>query len=522
MKKNIELVLTPQQAFGEPNLLHPLAKKLRVQRDEITFYQILRRSIDSRQRMIWVRVQVEVWLHEKYIAEDIIPAARQHVHNNSRVIVIGAGPAGLFASIELIRQGYKPILLERGKDVHERKRSIADINIRHTVDANSNFCFGEGGAGTFSDGKLYTRSTKRGNVRDILKTFVEHGATEDILIEAHPHIGSDKLPAIIEHMREHILEAGGEVHFGIMINDIEYSGDRVTALIDQKGTRHEGQAYILATGHSATDIYELLDQKKIALEFKPFAMGIRVEHPQLLIDQAQYHTKERSEFLPAATYSLVAQAAGRGVFSFCMCPGGIIVPSASGPEQVVVNGMSNSRRNSPFANSGIVVSVEASDFAGIPGDSPLKGLRFQQQIEKLAWLAGGSCQRAPAQRLTDFLSNKQSQSLPDTSYHPGTVSYPINQVLPEFITSRLKLGFKQFEEKLKGFITDDAVILGVESRTSSPVRIPRDPEKMHHIQLKNLYPCGEGSGYAGGIVSSAMDGENAARYLGESLRGKSI
>jgi hypothetical protein len=513
MKKTIELVLTPREAFGEPQLLHPIAKKLHVQRDEITHYRVLKRSVDSRQKIVWVRIQVEVYLHEAYTPAPPEPVKKIHVHHKARVIIAGAGPAGLFAALELIRLGFKPVLLERGKDVHERKRSVADINIRHKVDPDSNYCFGEGGAGTFSDGKLYTRSTKRGNVNEILKTFVEHGAIEDILIDAHPHIGSDKLPVIIENMRNAIRDAGGEVHFGIRITDILFSGDKVSALVDQKGNHHEGQAYILATGHSATDVYELLRQKQLSLSFKPFAAGIRVEHPQLLIDQLQYHSKIRSEYLPAAAYSLVAQAMGRGVFSFCMCPGGIIVPSASGPEQVVVNGMSNSRRNSPYANSGIVVSVEASDIANYAPGSPLAGLRFQHHIEKLAFMAGGSCQKAPAQRLTDFMEDKISQSLPDTSYHPGATAYPISQVLPDFITSRLKEGFKQFEIKMKGFLTRDAVILGVESRTSSPVRIPRDPEKMHHVQLTNFFPCGEGSGYAGGIVSSAMDGVNVARAI---------
>lgn len=519
MKKTLELVLTPQQAFGERNFLHYISQTLRLQKDEISHYHIIRRSIDSRQRIVVVRLQVEVLINEKVVSPETAHLPLKKVHNKPRIIIIGAGPSGLFAALELIRQGLKPVILERGKDVHERKHSIADINRKQIVDEDSNYCFGEGGAGTYSDGKLYTRSTKRGNVSDILKTFVEHGADEDILIDAHPHIGSDKLPGIIEHIRESILEAGGEVHFGIRIKDIEFSGEKVNAVVDQRGNRHEGSAYLLATGHSAKDIYVLLTDKGVEIEAKPFAMGIRVEHPQLLIDQIQYHSKTRGEYLPAAIYTLVSQVAGRGVFSFCMCPGGIIVPSASGPEQVVVNGMSNSMRNSPYANAGIVVSIDAADLAAYSHSGPLMGMRFQEHIEKLAFMAGGSCQQAPAQRLMDFLADKQSTTIPENSYHPGTTPYPINQVLPEFITSRLKQGFKNFEVKMPGFLTQEAVILGVESRTSSPVRIPRDPEKMHHIRLQNLYPCGEGSGYAGGIVSSAMDGENVARAVAVNLKG---
>lgn len=512
MRKIIEIPLSPQQVFGDNKLVQPFAKALRVDKTDIRGIRIIKRSIDLRSRNIWIRILAEVFINEDY-QESHISRNYRNVSDRHRVIIVGAGPAGLFAALKLIESGIKPIILERGKNVSARKKDIAALSRDHQVDPDSNYCFGEGGAGTFSDGKLYTRSTKRGNVGAILETLVWHGAAKEILFDNHPHIGTDKLPSIIEKMRESILQAGGEIHFGCRVSDLIITDNVLKGVIDQNNQEITGKAVILATGHSARDIYELLDLKKISLVFKPFALGIRIEHPQSLIDSIQYKSKNRPQFLPAATYSLVAQAGGRGVFSFCMCPGGIIVPSATENGQVVVNGMSNSRRNSPFANSGIVAGIEENDLGKFESHKSLKGLRFQESIENLAFMAGGSCQRAPAQRLTDFLENKQSQSLPDSSYHPGLNPYPINQLLPSFVTDSLRDAFHQFEKRMKGFITEEAVLTGVESRTSSPVRIPRDEISLEHISLKNLYPCGEGSGYAGGIVSSAIDGERVAEQI---------
>ncbi|MHC1708507.1 MAG: NAD(P)/FAD-dependent oxidoreductase [Bacteroidales bacterium] len=517
MKKILELVLTPRQAFGEKNYTAYAAKTLRVQPDEISGVNIIKRSIDSRSKRTWTRIQAEVLLHEKTPAEKKIIRNYQHVRNAKRVIVVGAGPAGLFAALNLLESGYKPVILERGKDVHERKKDIALISKQNKVNTDSNYCFGEGGAGTFSDGKLYTRSTKRGNVGRILETLVYFGATPDILIDSHPHLGSDKLPRIIEAMRDTILEAGGEIHFNTRVTRLESSGRTVKGLRDQKGNLHEGSQYILATGHSARDIYEMLESEKLPLEFKPFALGVRAEHPQVLIDSIQYHSKQKDPFLPAASYSLVHQASGRGVFSFCMCPGGIIVPSATDNFQVVVNGMSNSRRNSPFANSGIVVTIDPGDLTDYQRYGALMGLKFQETIEKISFLAGGSCQKSPAQRLTDFVEGKMSASLPDTSYHPGITSYPVHQVFPDFITSRLQEAFRAFDKKMPGFLTRDAIVTASESRTSSPVRIPRDPETLQYSAFDNLYPCGEGAGYSGGIISSAIDGENVAKEVAKIL-----
>jgi uncharacterized FAD-dependent dehydrogenase len=513
MKKLLELVLTPRQAFGGGNISPLVAKALKVQTDEVTHIKILKRSVDSRQRKTWVRIKAEVLLHEKPSSEKKVVREYPNVKNAARVIIVGAGPAGLFAALRLIEKGFRPVIMERGKDVHQRKTDIALISTKHIINGDSNYCFGEGGAGTFSDGKLYTRSTKRGNVDRVLETLVHHGAPADILIDAHPHIGSDKLPRIIESIREAILNAGGEVHYNCRLTQIQYSGRKVTAFIDQKGNKFEGKHYILATGHSARDVFILLQAMRLPLEFKPFALGVRVEHPQPLIDSIQYHSKSKDPYLPAATYNLVHQASGRGVFSFCMCPGGIIVPSATEAEQVVVNGMSNSRRNSSFANSGIVVSIHSSDLTQYGKHGAFMGLRFQEQIEKISFLAGGSCQQAPAQRLTDFVAGKMSVSLPGSSYHPGLTSYPVNQIFPDFITSRLQEAFRAFDKKMPGYLTGESVVTATESRTSSPVRIPRDPVSLLYSGFENLYPCGEGAGYSGGIVSSAIDGENVAERI---------
>lgn len=429
------------------------------------------------------------------------------------VIVVGAGPAGLFAALTLIENGMKPVIIERGKDVKARKFDIARINREHIVNPDSNFCFGEGGAGTYSDGKLYTRSTKRGNVSEILAMLVSHGADEDILIDSHPHIGTDKLPAIIAAMRQTILDAGGEIYFNRRISDILIQNGRIKGVEDKNGDRFEAHAVILATGHSARDIYELLHNKGLALEAKSFALGVRAEHPQVLIDSIQYRQSPRDPYLPAAPYSLVKQVEGRGVFSFCMCPGGIIVPAATETGQVVVNGMSNSRRNSPYANSGIVVQIDPSDIAYLSEYGPFAGLELQRRVEDACWRAAGMNQSAPAQRITDFTKGIVSSSLPECSYNPGIVPAPLHEILPPFVAGRLQEAFLQFDKMMKGYHTSEAVILGTESRTSSPIRIPRNTETLEHINLAGLYPCGEGAGYSGGIVSSALDGVNCAQAV---------
>jgi hypothetical protein len=434
------------------------------------------------------------------------------------VIIAGTGPAGLFCALRLIELGVKPILLERGKDVQTRRRDIAAINKVHIVDVDSNYCFGEGGAGTYSDGKLYTRSNKRGDVDRILQILIQHGARQDIRYDAHPHIGTNKLPPLIASIRSTILQAGGEIHFGQRVTDLLLGDNEVKGVVTQSGDQFPGLAVVLATGHSARDVYHLLNQKGILLEAKPFAIGLRVEHSQELIDRIQYHCQgSRGEALPAAAYSVVHQAMvqgrQRGVFSFCMCPGGFIVPAATAPGEVVVNGMSPSRRDSPFANSGIVVSVDEQDIGAFTSHGVLGNMLFQAHIEQLACEQAGNTQSAPAQRLVDFVEGKGSSSLPQTSYQPGVTSVRLDEMLPTFLAQSLKQGFRSFGKKMKGYLTNEAIVLGVESRTSSPVRIPRDRDTCEHPQIKGLIPCGEGAGYAGGIVSAAMDGERCAEAV---------
>jgi len=511
MRKEIEIAMTPKQAADPSGWKIAFAHTLRIKPARIKQLIPIQRSVDARSSKIKVRLKAELCIDEQPV--EIKKNIRKNypdVRHKTPVIVVGAGPAGLFAAITLIENGMKPILIERGKDVKARKFDIAQINREHVVNPDSNYCFGEGGAGTYSDGKLYTRSTKRGNVNDILSGLVSHGAAEDILIDSHPHIGTDKLPAVVAAMRQSILEAGGEIYFNRRISDILIQNGKVKGVEDKSGNRYEAQAVILATGHSARDIYELLHQKGLALEAKSFALGVRAEHPQALIDSIQYRQSPRDMYLPAAHYSLVKQVDGRGVFSFCMCPGGIIVPSATESGQVVVNGMSNSRRNSPYANSGIVVQIEPSDIAYLSEYGPFAGLEFQRRIEDACWRAAGMNQSAPAQRITDFTTGVTSSSLPDCSYFPGIVAAPLHEILPPFVAGRLQEAFLQFDKMMKGFHTSEAVILGTESRTSSPVRIPRNTETLEHINLPGLYPCGEGAGYSGGIVSSAMDGVNCA------------
>lgn len=477
--------------------------------DEITHVEILKRSIDARQKRVKINLTGAIYLSEEFTPSLFELPDFPNVKNAEEIIIVGAGPAGLFAALRCIELGKKPIVLERGKDVRARRRDLKKLNIGHIVNEDSNYCFGEGGAGTYSDGKLYTRSKKKGDVKRILELFVAFGATKQILVEAHPHIGTNKLPPIIEDITRTIRAFGGEVHFESRITDITIKSGEVAGVTLQNGDRVQAKKLILATGHSARDIFELLYKKDVALEAKPFALGVRVEHSQALIDSIQYNCSTRSEFLPPSPYSLVKQVSGRGVYSFCMCPGGIIAPCATAPGEVVTNGWSPSRRDQPTANSGIVVEIRPKDFKAF-GDSPLAAMQFQKTVEQKAWVAGGKTQTVPAQRLVDFSEGKRSADLPKTSYKPGVTSVELGTVLPGFVYSTLQAGFKAFNKNMNGYYTNEAVVHATESRTSSPVRIPRDRSTLEHVQIKGLYPCGEGAGYAGGIISAAIDGQNCA------------
>jgi hypothetical protein len=511
MKNEIVLRLLPSDAANDSTLKGFLAKELKVSETKITGFYVRRRSIDARKHPVMVQLHVITWIDEPATSETNVEFEYPNVSAAREVIVVGAGPGGLFAALRLIELGIKPIVIERGKPVSERKKDVALLNRNNPVNPESNYAFGEGGAGTFSDGKLYTRSTKRGDFRRFLEVLYFHGASDDILVDAHPHVGTDRLPAIMKNIRETIIQAGGEVHFNTRVDDFIIEGDAVKGIVTASGERISGEAVILATGHSARDMYELLYNKDIQLEAKTWAMGVRVEHPQELIDQIQYHNPEgRGEYLPAASYNFSCQVQGRGVYSFCMCPGGIIVPAMTGPGEMVVNGMSASGRNSPFANSGMVVEIHPEDLPDHQQYGALAGLVFQKEVEQLCYINGGKNVIAPGQVLTDFVNGRLSGDLPPTSYIPGALASPLHFVLPELISGRLREGFKMFGKWAKGFLTDEAVVLGTESRTSSPVRIPRDPETLQHVQLKGLYPCGEGAGYAGGIASSALDGERCA------------
>ncbi|MBN1414698.1 MAG: FAD-dependent oxidoreductase [Bacteroidales bacterium] len=516
MITNVELILTPYQAFSEEQYRPLAAKKAGISPGDISFIRIIRKSIDARSRAIKVNLLLKIYIHETPKDSLLNSFRYQSVHNSREILVIGAGPAGLAAALRLIESGIRPVILERGKPVEERFADIQQLENNQPVDADSNYCFGEGGAGTYSDGKLYTRSKKRGDITRILDLFVFHGAPEAIRYEAHPHIGSDKLPQVIKNIRETILSCGGSVYYNQRVTDLEVKGKNIKSVITQDGKLYKTKAVILATGHSARDIYELFQRNRITTEPKLFAMGVRVEHPQELIDTIQYHGK-RTEYLPAASYNVVEQVEKRGVYSFCMCPGGQIVPSATAPGEIVVNGMSVSQRNSPYANSGIVVQITENDLKPFARHGPLAGLALQQELEQLCYHHAMSGLKAPAQRLTDFVSLKTTATLPVSSYRPGTVASDLNHWLPQFICDPLREGFKRFDHKMKGFITGEAIIHGVESRTSSPVRIPRKENTHQHIQIENLFPCGEGSGYAGGIISSAIDGEVTAEKCVEWL-----
>jgi uncharacterized FAD-dependent dehydrogenase len=521
MHNELQLILTPEQAFKQELLTKQVADKLEISPSKITRLRILKKSIDARAFLPKINVTVEVYWDEEAPETTKLEFQYQNVSDKTPILIIGAGPAGLFAALKLIESGLKPIILERGKNTHERKVDIAQLNKNSGIDSDSNYCFGEGGAGTFSDGKLYTRSKKKGNTERILEIFHFHGASENILHEAHPHIGSDKLPIVIENISKTITSNGGEIHFEKKLSEILIENNQITGCKTADGSVYKAKSLILASGHSAHDIYEMLDKQGILLEPKGFAMGVRVEHRQSLIDSIQYHTKERGEYLPAAAYNLVDQVNERGVYSFCMCPGGHIVPAGSGEKEIVVNGMSASQRNSPYANSGIVVEIRPED---IPEDfkqfGVLAGLKFQQYVENLAYTNnGGLGQTAPAQRLGDFVKGKLSADLPECSYLPGLISSPLHFWLPDIISSRLREGFKKFDRKMQGFLTNDAVVVGVESRSSAAVRIPRDTETGQHPNIKGLFPAGEGSGYSGGITSSAIDGENAAINVAKWLIG---
>tara|TARA_R110001592_G_scaffold38643_2_gene127379 strand:- start:995 stop:2551 length:1557 start_codon:yes stop_codon:yes gene_type:complete len=514
MIKDLQLRVNLVEELTENILLHKAAKQLGVDALEISAVKVLRKSIDARKKEIIFNYKVAVYINEQIPEKSDYIFDYKDVSKAKEVHIIGFGPAGMYAALRCIELGYKPVVLERGKNVQNRRRDIKAINRDHIVDEDSNYCFGEGGAGTYSDGKLYTRSLKRGDVRRIFENLVFHGATEQILVDAHPHIGTNKLPKIIENIRENILKFGGEIHFETRVVDFIIKNNKLQAIQLQNGTEMAVNSVILATGHSARDIYELLHKKQIALKAKSFAMGVRVEHPQEIIDQIQYHCSgERDELLPAAAYSLVQQVNNRGVYSFCMCPGGFIVPAATANGEVVVNGMSPSKRNNKFANSGIVVELDIDqDFKKYEKFGPLKGLEFQKDLEKIAFLAGGRTQAAPAQRLVDFVDGKISSDLNDCSYQPGLVSAPLHSLLPKIIGSRLRKGFAAFGQKMHGYYTNEANIIGVESRTSSPINIPRK-ENLEHPEIEGLFPCGEGGGYAGGIVSAAMDGERCAEAV---------
>ena len=531
MIEEYQLRVLPETAANEQALRRYVAREKGKDERTLTAIRVLKRSIDARQRTIFVNLKLRVYVNEQPEDDEFVRTAYRNVEGRPQVVVVGAGPGGLFAALRLIEAGYRPVIVERGKNVRDRKLDLAKISREHKVDSESNYSFGEGGAGAYSDGKLYTRSKKRGNAEKILNVFCQHGASVSILQDAHPHIGTDKLPRVIENMRKTILDCGGEVHFGTRMDVLLIEKDTVVGIETNTGKTFRGPV-ILATGHSARDVYRWLHTHGVEIESKGLAVGVRLEHPSLLIDQIQYHNRNgRGKYLPAAEYSFVQQVECRGVYSFCMCPGGFVVPAASGPRQTVVNGMSPSNRGSKWSNSGMVVELHPEDLeekslagfmavSGLQPDvrHPLAMMFFQEALEEQNWQQGNCRQTAPAQRMADFVNGRLSYDLPASSYAPGLVSSPLHFWMPKFITARLAEGFRRFGKASRGFLTNEAVMIGVESRTSAPVRIVRDGETLQHVRLKGLFPCGEGAGYAGGIVSAAMDGERcaeaAAAYLG--------
>lgn len=522
MQKTIQLKLLPSEAVDDSFIRQSIADAFAIKSNGISGFHILKRSIDARNKQPLILLTLLIFINEPFQERKIIRIDFPHVSKVAKkAIIIGAGPAGLFAALKCIEQNIQPIILERGKDVRARRRDLAILNKEGIINTESNYCFGEGGAGTYSDGKLYTRSTKRGDVNRILNLLVQFGAEENILFDAHPHIGTNKLPQIITAIREQIINSGGIFLFEKKVIDFIIKDEIIKSAKTSDGNIFDADAVILATGHSARDIFHLLHHKNILIEAKPFALGIRIEHPQSLIDHIQYHCDARGDYLPPASYSLVEQINKKGVFSFCMCPGGIIAPAATGNNEIVVNGWSPSKRNNPFANSGMVVSVDEKDFGTYKKYGPLAAMYFQQSVEQKAFQSGGGKFIAPAQRMADFVDDKISSSLPDCSYLPGIHAAQLKDSLPLFINDALRHALLAFGKKMKGYYTNDAVIVATESRTSSPVRIPRDPVSLHHPQIKNLYPCGEGAGYAGGIVSAAMDGERVAAQLASVAINKS-
>lgn len=546
MIQEYQIRVLPEQAASEQAVKEFLVADKGLDARSVTHVRVLKRSIDARQKRVMVNLKVRVYIGEQPEDDEYVRTEYRNVEGCPQAVVVGAGPGGLFAALRLIELGVRPVVVERGKDVHARRADIAQISRSHTVDPESNYSFGEGGAGAFSDGKLYTRSKKRGSVEKILNVFCQHGASTSILVDAHPHIGTDKLPKVIEAMRETIKRCGGEVHFQTRMDELLLDGDKVVGV---KCTRLDSSAevefrgpVVLATGHSARDVYRWLWRSGVDIEAKDLAVGARLEHPAQTIDKIQYHSSAgRGKWLPAAEYSFVTQVGGRGVYSFCMCPGGTVVPAASGPEQLVVNGMSASTRNSPWSNSGMVVELHADDLADrtllddadrkglnewlaerglderLDMESPLRMMHLQEWMERVAWLQGNRKQTAPAQRMSDFVNNRLSSDLPDSSYAAGLISTPMNFWMPQFVSSRLKQGFLNFGKSSHGFLTNNAALIGVETRTSAPVRILRDRETLQHVRIKGLFPCGEGAGYAGGIVSAGIDGERCAEELAKSL-----
>ena len=514
MRKQLTLRLKPSEAASDDLIKQIISSTVSRKISSVSGFHILKKSIDARGRQVYINLTLEAFIDEPFQRQEPVSFSFRDVSRaTERIIIIGAGPAGLFAALKLIESGIKPIILERGKEVRARRRDLAILNKEGIINPESNYCFGEGGAGTYSDGKLYTRSTKRGDVNYILNLLVYFGAEANILYEAHPHIGTNKLPGIITAIRKKIIDCGGEFWFEKKVIDFVISNGSITKVKTQDETLLDADAVILATGHSARDIFHLLHAKKILIEFKPFALGVRVEHPQSIIDSIQYHHISRGMFLPPASYNLVHQVGGKGVFSFCMCPGGIIAPAATNPGEIVVNGWSPSKRNNPFANSGMVVTVEEKDTLRFNKSGPLAGIFFQQETEQNAFAAGGGGFVAPAQRLVDYTENRISSTMPACSYLPGIYAASMKDVLPIFIHQRLQEAFREFGKKMKGYLTNEAVVVATESRTSSPVRIPRKAETFTHPQISNLYPCGEGAGYAGGIMSAAMDGIKVAEII---------